>query len=83
MIDTLGKISWIDNSSLKLFPFLPPLYVLGSQKHLVESYGAFYVVDRYFNKERRRVEHTNRYVRDCDGPKVVDFKVYKLDEEWG
>ena len=43
----------------------------------------FYVVDRYFNKERRRVEHTNWYVRDCDGPKVVDFKVYKLDEECG
>ena len=24
-----------------------------------------------------------QYVRDCDGPKVVDFKVYKLDEECG
>ncbi|KAK7856562.1 hypothetical protein CFP56_022685 [Quercus suber] len=50
--------------------------------------GQFYVIDTlgnvsYFNKERRRVEHTNRYIRDCDGPKVVDFKVYKLDEEWG
>ncbi|KAL0008399.1 hypothetical protein SO802_009901 [Lithocarpus litseifolius] len=53
----------------------------GSQKHLVESCGALYVVDRYFNKERRRVEHTSRYVRDCDDPKVVDFKVYKLDEK--
>ena len=83
MIDTLGNVSWIDNSSLKLVPFLPPLCGLGSQKHLVESCGALYVVDRYFNKERRRVEHTNWYVRDCDGPKVVDFKVYKLDEEWG
>ena len=83
MIDTLGNVSWIDNSSLKLVPFLPPLCGLGSQKHLVESCGALYVVDRYFNKERRRVEHTNQYVRDCDGPKVVDFKVYKLDGEWG
>ena len=83
VIDTLGNVSWIDNSSLKLVPFLPPLCGLGGQKHLVESCGALYVVDRYFNKERRRVEHTNRYVRDCDGPKVVDFKVYKLDEEWG
>ncbi|KAM3709923.1 hypothetical protein ACJW31_02G211300 [Castanea mollissima] len=82
-IDTLGNVSWIDNSSLKLIPFLPPLCGLGSQKHLVESCGSLYVVDRYFNKERRRVEHTNRYVRDCDGSKVVDFKVYKLDEEWG
>ena len=25
VIDTLGNISWIDNSSLKLVPFLPPL----------------------------------------------------------
>ena len=83
VIDTLGNVSWIDNLSLKLVPFLPPLCGLGSQKHLVESCGALYVVDRYFNKERRRVEHTNWYVRDCDGPKVVDFKVYKLDEEWG
>ncbi|KAK9990059.1 hypothetical protein SO802_025044 [Lithocarpus litseifolius] len=83
VIDTLGNVSWIDNSSLKLVPFLPPLCGLGRQKHLVESCGALYVVDRYFNKERRRVEHTNRYVRDCDGSKVVDFKVYKLDEEWG
>uniref|UniRef100_A0A7N2MRV6 Uncharacterized protein n=1 Tax=Quercus lobata TaxID=97700 RepID=A0A7N2MRV6_QUELO len=82
VIDTLVNVSWIDNSSLKLVPFLRPLCGLGSQKHLVESRGALYVVDRYFNKERRRVEHTNRYVRDCDGPKVVDFKVYKLDEEW-
>ena len=82
VIDTLGKILWIDNSSLKLVPFLPPLYALGSQKHLVDSCGALYIVDRYFNKERRRVEHTNRYIRDCDGPKVVDFKVYKLDEKW-
>ncbi|KAK9995143.1 hypothetical protein SO802_024846 [Lithocarpus litseifolius] len=59
--DTLGNISWKYNSSLKLVPFFPPLYALGSQKHLVESCGAFYVVDRYFNKERGRVEHTNRY----------------------
>ncbi|KAL4645642.1 hypothetical protein ACB092_02G249100 [Castanea dentata] len=83
VIDTLGNVSWIDNSSLKLVPFLPPLCGLGSQKHLVESCGTLYVVDRYFNTERRRLEHTNRYVRDCDGSKVVDFKVYKLDEEWG
>ena len=64
VIDTLGSILWIDNSSLKLVPLLPPLCGLGSQKHLVESCGALYVVDRYFNKERRRVEHTNWYVRD-------------------
>ena len=83
MIDTLGNISWINNSSLKLVPFLPSLCGLGSQKHLVESCGALYVVDRYFNKERRRVEHTNRYVKGCDGPKGVDSIVYKLDEEWG
>ncbi|KAF3956120.1 hypothetical protein CMV_018728 [Castanea mollissima] len=86
VIDTLGNVLWIDNSSLKLVPFLPPLCGLGSQKHLVESCGALYVVDRYFKKKRRRrrrVEHNNWYVRDCEGPKVVDFKVYKLDEEWG
>ena len=49
----------------------------------MELCRALYVVDTYFNKEMRGVEHTNQYVRDCDSPKVVDFKVYKLDEEWG
>ncbi|KAF3953744.1 hypothetical protein CMV_020840 [Castanea mollissima] len=38
------------------------LYLLDEYfKHLVESCGALYVVGRCFNKERRRVEHTNRY----------------------
>ena len=38
--NSLGIVSWIDQSSLKLVQFLPPLCGLGSQKHLVESCGA-------------------------------------------
>ena len=73
VVDKLGLVSWIDDSSMKLVPFSPPLCGLGDQKHLVESCGALYVVDRYLQRKRR----------GRNGPKVVGFKVYKLDEEWG
>ncbi|KAH1206202.1 F-box protein [Glycine max] len=66
--DKWGTISWIDTSSLKL-------------KHLVESCGSLYVVDRYYESEppRRR-----NYLGRADREAAVEyFKVYKLDEEWG
>jgi hypothetical protein len=86
VIDRLGIVSWIECSSLKLIQFFPPLCGLGTQKHLVESCGEFYVVDRYFKRERRLRHHENmnhnlpRY-HVC--PRTVDFKVYKLDQELG
>jgi hypothetical protein len=52
VVDSLGIIWWI-RSSLKLVKFSPQLcgLNLGFRKHLVESCGALYVVDRY--KDRK------------------------------
>ncbi|KAM3709917.1 hypothetical protein ACJW31_02G210700 [Castanea mollissima] len=79
VVDRLGTVSWID-SSMKLIQFSPPLCGLGNQKHLVESCGELYVVDRFFDRERRFDQELRRY-RVC--PKTVNFEVYKLDQEWG
>ncbi|XP_062144576.1 putative F-box protein At1g65770 [Alnus glutinosa] len=76
----LGNVWWINCSSLTLVKFSPPVCGLGNQKHLVESCGALYVVDRYFDGERRRMENN---FRRRNLPKTVGFKVYKLDEEGG
>ena len=67
---------------MKLIQFsLPlPLCAFGNQKHLVESCGELYVVDRFFDRERR-FDHDLRRYRVC--PKTVNFEVYKLDQEWG
>ncbi|KAG5050805.1 hypothetical protein AAZX31_02G041500 [Glycine max] len=80
--DDRGTISWIDTSSLKLVQFSPPLCGLGDKKHLVESCGSLYVVDRYYESETSR---RRNYVggREDRVAAVVCFKVYKLDEEWG
>jgi hypothetical protein len=78
VVDRLGNVSWIKCSSLELVPFSPPLCGLGNQKHLVESCGALYVVDRYLDRERGRIEN---YITQPCFPKTVDFKVFKLDEE--
>ncbi|XP_059460802.1 putative F-box protein At1g65770 [Corylus avellana] len=67
-VDRVGIVWWIECSSLKLVQF-SPLCGLGSQKHLVVSCGALYVVDKYNDID--------------DDRKVVGFKVYKLDEELG
>lgn len=87
VIDWLGIVSWIECSSLKLIQFFPPLCGLGTQKHLVESCGEFYVVDRYFNRKRRgRYLHENmnhNFRRYLVCPRTVDFKIYKLDQECG
>ncbi|XP_027347649.1 F-box protein SKIP23-like [Abrus precatorius] len=78
--DNWGTISWIDTSSLKLVQFSPPLCGFGNKKHLVESCGSLYVVDRYYEGDPRRRNYLGRPDRDA----VVEyFKVYKLDEEWG
>ena len=79
VVDRLGTVSWID-SSMKLIQFSPPLCGLGNQKHLVESCGELYVVDRFFDRERR-FDHDLRRYRVC--PKTVNFEVYKLNQEWG
>ena len=88
-VDRWGTVPWID-SSMKLIQFSPPLCGLGNQKHLVESCGEIYVVDRYFDRERRRWyldENINRNNHNLNNyrvhPNTVDFKVYKLDQEWG
>ncbi|KAK7263007.1 hypothetical protein RJT34_30591 [Clitoria ternatea] len=78
--DRWGTISWVDISSLKLVQFSPPLCGFGNKKHLVESCGSLYVVDRFYESEPRRRNYVARPDRDA----VVEyFKVYKLDEEWG
>ncbi|CAK8561893.1 unnamed protein product [Lathyrus sativus] len=80
--DKWGTISWIDVSSLKLIQFSPPLCGLGNKKHLVESCGSLYVVDRYHeSSENMRRNYAGRQ-RNRD--EIVEcFKIYKLDEEWG
>ena len=81
VVDGLGIVSWID-SSMKLIQFSPPLPLcaLGNHKHLVESCGELYVVDRFFDRERRFGHDLRRHIV-C--PKTVNFEVYKLDQEWG
>ncbi|KAB1223723.1 hypothetical protein CJ030_MR2G004729 [Morella rubra] len=83
VVDRLGIVWWIDCSSLKLVQYSPPLCGLGVHKHLVESCGALYVVDRYLDGERRRLELDNFFsfrAQDCS--KTVCFEVYRLDEDW-
>ncbi|XP_004509411.1 putative F-box protein At1g65770 [Cicer arietinum] len=79
--DKWGTISWVDITCLRLIQFSPPLCGFGNKKHLVESCGCLYVVDRYFESESMRGNYGGRrHDRDA----VVEcFKVYKLDEEWG
>ncbi|KAI5418781.1 F-box protein At4g35733 [Lathyrus oleraceus] len=80
--DKWGTISWIDVCSLKLIQFSPPLCGLGNKKHLVESCGSLYVVDRYYESSENM--RRNNVGRHRDREAVVEcFKVYKLDEEWG
>ncbi|KAL3591864.1 hypothetical protein D5086_010504 [Populus alba] len=94
VVDRWGTVSWID-SSLKVIQYSPSLYGCGGQKNLVESRGDLYVVDRYLDGERRTWKDYEN-VMDTNGnplrfsrlmrkarPMAVDFRVYKLDEEWG
>ncbi|KAF9682131.1 hypothetical protein SADUNF_Sadunf05G0076300 [Salix dunnii] len=93
VVDRLGTVYWID-SSLKVIQYSPPLYGCGSQKSLVESDGDLYVVDRFFDGERRAWNDelqnlssdfeypAGRYLPICRA-KTISIRVYKLDEEWG
>ncbi|PNX72199.1 F-box family protein [Trifolium pratense] len=75
--DKCGTISRFDVCSLKLIQFSPPLCGFGNKKHLVESCGSLYVVDRYY-------ESSDESSEDFGRDEVVEcFKVYKLDEECG
>ncbi|KAJ9146903.1 hypothetical protein P3X46_029118 [Hevea brasiliensis] len=91
VVDRWGTVSWID-SSLKLIQYSPPLFGCGGQKNLVESCGDLYVVDRYLDGERRtwndyenldvNFPARRRTYRMCN-PNATDFRIHKLDEEWG
>ncbi|KAI4352229.1 hypothetical protein L6164_006502 [Bauhinia variegata] len=81
--DRWGTISWLDISSLKLLQFTPPLCGFGNKKHLVESCGNLYVVDRYYERELPRNRRRNYHLHLDQYAVVEDFKVYKLDEDWG
>lgn len=50
-VDGRGTVSWIDYASLKPTHFSPPSFGSGGRKHLVESDGELYVVDRYFEEK--------------------------------
>ncbi|PRQ47294.1 putative F-box domain-containing protein [Rosa chinensis] len=76
VVDKWGTISWI-SQALQVIQYSPPLCGFGAHKHLVECCGDLCVVDRYLGSEPQR---TFNYIH-CDG-EVVDFKVYRLDEEW-
>ncbi|CAK7355611.1 unnamed protein product [Dovyalis caffra] len=92
VVDRWGTVSWID-SSLNVVQYSPPLYGCGHQKSLVESGGDLFIVDRYFDYERRTwnneyryqnvdLEHRVRNLPICRA-QTVRIRVYKLDEEWG
>ncbi|KAE8009938.1 hypothetical protein FH972_006343 [Carpinus fangiana] len=85
VVDRWGTVFRIECSSLKLVPFSPPLCGLGSQKHLMESCGALYVVDQCLYWDRRRKIRNNWSFPMMFQvfTKTLDFKVYKLDEEGG
>ncbi|KAL3720599.1 hypothetical protein ACJRO7_005419 [Eucalyptus globulus] len=78
--DRFGIVSWID-PSFKIVQFSPPVCGDGSggdRKHLVESGGDLYMVDRYFDEESRFSGIQAGDVREAAG-----FKVYRLNQEWG
>ncbi|XP_057444935.1 F-box protein At2g26160-like [Lotus japonicus] len=73
VMDNLGTVFWMNPSSLELIPFSQSLclwYGYGYRKHMVESGGSLYVVNRY-------IPWTY-----YDGDKA-DVEVYKLNEECG
>lgn len=80
VVDRFGIVSWID-PSFKIVQFSPPVCSHvdgGDRKHLVESGGDLYVVDRYLNEERRLSRIRAGAVREAAG-----FRVYRLNQEWG
>ncbi|KAM5546913.1 hypothetical protein ABKV19_001437 [Rosa sericea] len=94
VVDSLGCVFRIDVSSEAMVKISSKVVGFGGRKHLVESCGELYVVDRYFDQEQNKQEGTGveldfslfvlwrrgRHQRYQSGElKVVDFKVYKLE----
>jgi hypothetical protein len=94
VVDRCGTVSWI-SPVLNVTQYYPSLYCSGGQKDLVECCGDLYVVDRYLDGERRRWVGIDGLMDSDDeilpnvgftpthAPKAIDFRVYKMDEDWG
>ncbi|KAL6226949.1 hypothetical protein ACLB2K_000908 [Fragaria x ananassa] len=80
VVDDRGTISWI-SQAMQVVQYSPPLCGFGGHKHLVECGGDLHVVDRYFGSEGSMPQRRFNYIH-LDG-EVADFKVYRLDDEWG
>ncbi|PRQ47296.1 hypothetical protein RchiOBHm_Chr2g0098151 [Rosa chinensis] len=89
VVDSLGCVFRIDVSSEAMVKISSKVVGFGGRKHLVESCGELYVVDRYFDQEQNKQQGTGveldpsvfvLWRRYHSGElKVVDFKVYKLE----
>ncbi|KAA3457584.1 F-box protein SKIP23-like [Gossypium australe] len=77
-IDRWGTVSFVDSSSLKVIQYTPPVLTGGKKKNLVVCSEQLYVADRYFDRARTSQNPYGKW-----DPSVVDFKIYKLDEDWG
>ncbi|KGN48970.1 putative F-box protein At1g65770 [Cucumis sativus] len=77
-VDRLGTVFLID-SSMKLVQISPELGVISNEKHLIECGGEIYVVDRFL-EQKKDPELLNSWF-DEPMPRVVDFKVHRLDQE--
>ncbi|KAM5546920.1 putative F-box protein [Rosa sericea] len=94
VVDKWGTISWV-SSALQVIQFSPPLCGFGGRKYLVECCDDLYVVDQYFENVTQQSNmvvvtpfldnellwwHYHKMRSDAES---IDFKVYKLDQEWG
>ncbi|KAL1106887.1 hypothetical protein V6Z11_D03G004400 [Gossypium hirsutum] len=77
-IDRWGTVSFVDSSSLTVIQYTPPVLSGGKKKNLVVCSEQLYVADRYFDRARTSQNPYGKW-----DPSVVDFKIYKLDEDWG
>ncbi|TYI88747.1 hypothetical protein E1A91_D03G004600v1 [Gossypium mustelinum] len=77
-IDRWGTVSFVDSSSLTVIQYTPPVLSGGKKKNLVVCSEQLYVADRYFDRARKSQNPYGKW-----DPSVVDFKIYKLDEDWG
>ncbi|XP_015889781.2 F-box protein At2g26160-like [Ziziphus jujuba] len=63
VVDKWGTVWWIQFPSLKLTQFSPSLLGSGGRKHLVESCGELYVVDRYLDVDQNQGQDPNHHRR--------------------
>ncbi|XP_057998210.1 F-box protein SKIP23 [Hevea brasiliensis] len=75
VVDKWGMLSVIDFSSSRAKKIAAPLYREGIEKFLVESCGDLYLVDGFVKGECDRQSNAETQCM------VVDFRVYKLNEE--